>query len=74
MDITNLENPEFAPEFSEISNLSIRTSSKKKIGEAGDISFSRLSRWGLRRKIRVEFWKKWGGFFENMELPNFCHK
>ena len=52
VDIANLEKPDLAPEFYEISNLSKRTSSEKKIGEAGGISFSRLSRWGLlRRKI-----------------------
>ena len=51
VDVANLDKPGLAPEFCEILNLSIRTSSKKKIEEDGDISFSRLSRWGIEGKL-----------------------
>ena len=27
-----------------------------------------------RENLGVEFWKNWGGFFENPELPIFCQK
>ena len=51
MDVANQERPGLAPEFLEFSNLSTRTLSKDFFAEAGGISFSRLSRWGIEGKI-----------------------
>ena len=73
MDIANLEKPDLAPEFYEISNLSKRTSSKKKNEEADGISFLKTEPMGTTEKnyeLNFEKTRLSANKFKNMDLAN----